>query len=252
MDTVSVPTSDGLLLHGWLMSQKDARALAVFCHGHKGNCGEAGSFLRLLQPLGFNALACDFRGHGASPGHTTTFGLHETKDVVAAARFLRERYPNKPLFLIGVSYGAAVVLQALPEIPDVRAVWVESGFARFEDTVEQFFHVLPGPVRPYVAGFYDFLGWVDCGFHARDIHPIDRLQGVRVSICFCHGCLDEVVPFAQSQALYESYAGPKAHLWFADGHHHGFRRLHEEEYCARFRQFIETNLQPVAEDTATD
>src|SRR5205823_5411872 len=77
---VRVPTADGLELHGWLLSQPDARALLVFCHGHKGNCGQVAHFLKVLRPLGFNVLACDFRGHGESPGHTAAFGLHETED----------------------------------------------------------------------------------------------------------------------------------------------------------------------------
>ena len=242
VETVKVHTADGLTLHGWLMSQNDARALLVFCHGHKGNCGQVAPFLKVLQPLGFNVLACDFRGHGASPGHTATFGRHETKDTVAAVQYLRGRYPNKPLFLVGVSYGAAVVLQALPELPDVRAVWVEGAFARFEDVVDRFFQPIPQPFRSGVVVFYNGLCWLDCGFRPCDVRPIDGLQQTHLPICFCHGCEDTLIPFAQAEALYSSYTGPKSCLWFADGRHYGLRRDHEEEYFSRFRAFLETHL----------
>jgi alpha-beta hydrolase superfamily lysophospholipase len=246
--TVAVPTSDGLELHGWLMTQSNPRGLLVFCHGHKGNCGEVGGFLPILAALRFNVLACDFRGHGGSPGHTASFGVHETRDVVAAARFLQQRYPHRPLFLAGNSYGAAMVLQALPEIPETKAVWVESSFARFEDVVDQFFHPVPRPFRTWITGFYDVLGWLDCGFRASDIHPIDRLQEAHVPICFCHGRLDALVPFSQAEALYACYAGPKSCLWIADGGHYALRRGHEQEYFTRFQAFLESHLAAAVSD----
>jgi uncharacterized protein len=242
VETVAVPTSDGLELHGWLMSKPDARGLLVFCHGHKGNCGQVAHFLKAVQPLGFNVLACDFRGHGESPGHTAAFGLYETQDVVAAVNFLRQRYPDKPLFLVGVSYGAAVVLQALPEIPDVRAVWVEGAFARFDGVVENVFRMVPQPLRYCVADFYSTLGWLDCGFRASDIRPIDKLRNVRVPICFCHGRRDDLIPFEQAETMYNSYAGPKSCLWFDDGRHYGLRKNHEEEYFTRFCGFLEEHM----------
>jgi pimeloyl-ACP methyl ester carboxylesterase len=249
VETVNVPTADGLELHGWLMTQKDARAMLVYCHGHKGNCGQVAKFIKAVQPLGFNVLACDFRGHGASPGHTAAFGLHETEDVIAAARFIRARYPNKPLFLVGVSYGAAVALQALPEIPDVRAVWVEGAFASFDGVVDRFFQPVPEPLRGCVTGFYGALGWIDCGLRPGEISPMDRLHGVRVPICFCHGRLDNLIPFAQTEAMYCSYAGPKSCLWFDDAGHYRLRTNHEAEYFTRFCSFLNEWLEkelPVA------
>ena len=242
VENVSVPTADGLDLHGWLMSQPDAEALLVFCHGHKGNCGQVVHFLKAVRPLGFNVIACDFRGHGESPGHTAAFGLHETEDVVGAVKFIRQRYPEKPVFLVGVSYGAAVVLQALPEIPNVQAVWVEGAFARFDDVVDHVFQAVPQPLRTIITAFYSALGWLDCGFRAKDIRPIDKLEGVRIPICFCHGKQDDLIPFEQAEALYHSYAGPKACLWFDDGRHYGLRKNHEEEYFARFCEFLEEQM----------
>jgi alpha-beta hydrolase superfamily lysophospholipase len=241
-ETVQVTTTDNVALQGWLVPHAEARANVVFCHGHHANRGEVIGFLKTLHELRVNVLACDFRGHGDSPGHTVTFGQRETRDVAAAVDYLRHRFPGKPLLIIGVSYGAAVTLQALPDLGDVRAVWVEAAFARLNSPVEHFFKFVPEAVRPGVVDFYNALGWVDCGFWGGDINPVDRLAEVKVPICFCHGRADDRIPFADGQALYDAYRGPKRCFWVEDGTHDDLRTRHEEVYFKRLQLFFEEHL----------
>jgi fermentation-respiration switch protein FrsA (DUF1100 family) len=235
---------DGLLLGGWLVPHPQARGNVIFCHGHGRNRGHVSSLLPVLHSLRLNVLTFDFRGHGDSPGHTLTFGHREVGDLLGAAAFLRERFPGRPLLVIGVSYGAAVTLQALSQLSDVAGVWSEGSFSRLSNVVEKparLFALVPAGLRRGLLSVYDSLGWIDCGFHVRDINPIDRLAGVRVPIYFCHARQDELVPFAEGEALYAAYTGPKEH-WWVEATHYNVRQRHRDEYLRRLRSFLESCL----------
>jgi uncharacterized protein len=195
-----------------------------------------------LHALGLNVLSFDFRGHGDSPGHTATFGCREVQDLLAATAFLRTRCPGKPLFGIGVSYGAAVTIQALPQLPEVTGVWCEGCFSRMENVVANWFRRVPGPLRDGLVVLCDGLAWLDCGFCPCDVNPIEHLQGVRVPIYFCHARADELIPFTEAEALFAEYGGPKWHWWVENATHHDVRQRHRDEYLARLRGFLEQQL----------
>ncbi|MCC5793969.1 MAG: alpha/beta hydrolase [Chromatiales bacterium] len=66
---------------------------------------------RALQSLGAATLRFNFRGVGQSAGEWDR-GTGETLDVLAACRFMRQRFPGLPLALAGFSFGAAMALRA--------------------------------------------------------------------------------------------------------------------------------------------
>jgi pimeloyl-ACP methyl ester carboxylesterase len=119
-EEVTVTAGDGLALSGWLIPCPDAVGSVIYCHGHGSNRTQIRPLVPLFRSLRLNVLAFDFRGHGASPGHTATFGAREVEDVIGADRFLRERFPDQPIVLCGISYGASICVQALPRLPHVR------------------------------------------------------------------------------------------------------------------------------------
>ena len=100
---------------------------------------------------------------------------------------------------MGVSYGAVVALQALPELPYVRAVWSEGCFSRFRSVIDHKACWLPSFLRRPVVTSYKVLAWLDCGFWEDEINPIRRIKHTHVPIYFCHGREDELIPFADGQ-----------------------------------------------------
>jgi pimeloyl-ACP methyl ester carboxylesterase len=159
--------------------------------------------------------------------------------VEAAAAYLRRRCPGQPLFLVGISYGAAVALQALPRLPDVRGVWSEGCFDRFSHVVDHYFSPVPTRLRSPLLAAYDSLASLDAGFRAADIHPRAALEGVRVPIYFCHARGDALIPLAEALALYDSYRGPKYCYWVEGATHHHARQRCPQEYLRRLRTFLE-------------
>jgi hypothetical protein len=202
--------------------------------------GHFADYLPEVHALHLNVLAFDFRGHGTSAGHTEMFIMaREVQDLLAAEAFLRRRRPSQPPFLVGVSYGAAVALQPLPHLPQVRGVWCEICFGRLSTVLERKFDCTPACLRSGLVSLYTDLAWVDCGFLEPDINPITRLDSLRVPICFCDGCDDELVPFAE--ALYERNQGPKSHYWVAHPTHSNVRQQAGAEYANRLCAFLEAN-----------
>jgi alpha-beta hydrolase superfamily lysophospholipase len=237
-EDVRFRTMDGVRLAGWLMAHPQARGNVVFCHGHGRNRGHGAGLFGLLHEMGFNVLAFDFRGHGDSDGHTSTFGQREVQDVRAAVAYLQGRCPDRPLYLLGVSLGAAVSLQALPHLGGVQGVWAEGCFARLDAEVESYFGWLPAPLRaPLVCGL-GWLGWLDAGLHLADVNPIEGVRGTSVPVCFVHGRRDALVPFDHARMLYAACAGPRCCWWVEGGNHYNLRSRHRAEYLQRLRAFL--------------
>src|SRR5262249_282114 len=67
-----------------------------------------------------------------------------------------------------------------------------------------------------------------------------------------HGQFDELVPFADGQALYAAYAGPKWHWWVKNATHYNVRQRHHQEYLQRLRAFVEGCLAACDANTAVD
>jgi len=241
-EEVRVPTADGLELAGWFVPHSEPRGSVIFCHGHGGTREHLNAYLPALHDAGLQALALDFRGHGTSPGRTATFGAREVFDVQAAERFLIERLPDKPVFILGVSYGAAVTLQALPKLKHVRAAWLESGFSKFRKVAEPRFAVLPRSVRRPLLRTYSALVWLDCGFWGLDVNPIEYVNRTSIPILFCHGKQDDFITFAQAEELYDAYRGPKWHYWVEGATHFGLVTSAGPEHGWRLYRFFEDRL----------
>ncbi len=249
-EDVRFRTADGVQLAAWLVPHPHPQGNVIFCHGHGRNRGHVAGLLATLHALGLNVLAFDFRGHGDSEGHTSTFGDREVQDVRAAVAYLNEKCPGQPVFLIGISLGAAVSIQALPELPEVRGLWSEGAFARLRHAVDRELAPAPPALRRPLAGVYYLLGWADCGLWGPAVNPIDRLRQVEAPIFFCHAERDELVPLTDGQALNAAYAGPKDHWWVAGASHYNVRQRNREEYLRRLRGFLEACLARHAEVVA--
>jgi alpha-beta hydrolase superfamily lysophospholipase len=164
------------------------------------------------------------------------------RDLAAAQAYLARRFPGQPLFLVGISLGAAVSLQALPRLGEVRGVWSERAYSQLEHAEVNEFRWLPGWVRNPLVEFYYRLGWLDCGFWRPAINLVDALDHLNVPIYFCHARQDELVPCAEGEALFQRYAGPRWHWWVEDATHYNIRQRHPDEYLHRLRAFLESHL----------
>jgi fermentation-respiration switch protein FrsA (DUF1100 family) len=131
IETVAFKTADGLTLSGWFLPDDDSDATVVICHGLGANKGNFAEFLSVFYGQGYNSLIFDFRGHGESDGHTSTWGLLEARDVRAAVDWLRRERPERARWIAGLgsSMGAMALLREAADDRRIEAVVLDSCYA---------------------------------------------------------------------------------------------------------------------------
>jgi uncharacterized protein len=110
-------------------------ALAVVCHPHPLYHGTmrnkvVHTVARVANRLGAPAVRFNFRGVGASGGAWDA-GRGEAEDVLAVIEWGRQRWPGRPLWLAGFSFGAYVALKAAPVARPAALVTVAPPVRRF-------------------------------------------------------------------------------------------------------------------------
>ncbi|CAK4084629.1 unnamed protein product [Aphanomyces euteiches] len=99
------------------------KGIILLVHGMSGHSGRFGPFYDTFLKAGYVATGLDLRGFGRSSGrHGYVSSIADLADDVAhVLQRLKERFPNKPLFLLGGSMGgltavfATLTLQKQPE-----------------------------------------------------------------------------------------------------------------------------------------
>ncbi|TBU73232.1 alpha/beta hydrolase [Phytopseudomonas daroniae] len=90
----------------------EARGVALICHPNPVQGGTmlnkvVSTLQRTARDAGYHTLRFNYRGVGASAG-SHDMGSGEVDDAEAVAHWLRERYPELPLTLLGFSFGGFV------------------------------------------------------------------------------------------------------------------------------------------------
>lgn len=112
------PEDAALRLAGWWIPANDPSASLVFIHGGGSNRHStffnSVPFYKEMVTAGVNVTAIDLRNHGASDDHAAgvQFGVTEQYDALAAVRWTRQRAPDTPVFLMGISMGGATAIHA--------------------------------------------------------------------------------------------------------------------------------------------
>ena len=116
-EDLRIPAGDHDLA-AWLLratASSSTDPLVLLAHGWGASCG---TVLRLGEPLvraGHDVLLFDVRGHGRNEAAPFVTVRHFRDDVIAVARWAAERFPERPLVLVGHSMGGAAGVLAVVE-----------------------------------------------------------------------------------------------------------------------------------------
>jgi len=211
-----------VVLRGWFFPNPDAAGTVIACHGVGTNRGDLMLHVDLLRAAGFQVLAFDFRGHGESGGHTVTYGFREREDVLGAWDYVLSRPDVDPdrIFGVGFSMGGASLIEALPDLPALRAAVIDSSFSDLREMARHQFRFFPRPVAEILGAMTEFFGWLQAGSWAGEVRPVETLRGtlssrvrtvarIRTPILFYHGGADSMIPPSSTEALFAAHAGPK-------------------------------------------
>lgn len=245
-EDASLLTEDGLRLAAWWMpAEGPASGTVVFLHGYGASKVQSLSVAPFLHEAGYHVLAFDLRGHGASDGDHTTFGIDEAADARAAYRYLAERGdPDlQRVAFFGWSMGGATALLAAESLPHVRAFVVDSAFARLNNVVGNSLASLTGlppfPFSPLTIGFASIMTDRDVG----DSEPARATGDLARPVLIIHGKADSLVRPDVDAIELQRAAGEHGELWLVpDADHVNARRYHPMEYEHRVLAFLAEHL----------
>ena len=233
---IEISAPDGIPLRAWLFRPGRPNGSAVvLLHGvadtRAGMMGPA----QFLLERGYTVLAPDSRGHGVSGGSLIAYGLKETADLDSWLDWLCLQPGVKRLYGLGVSMGAAVLLESLPREARLRAVVADCPFAAFPEVARDRLHQLTGApslvTGPMVA-LGIFYGRLRYGMDLAQASPAAAVQATTVPILLIHGVLDSNIPVRHSRELRARNSAIQ--LWEVPGAEHvaSFGTA-PEEYASR-------------------
>ena len=192
--------------------------------------------------LGYDVLLPYQRSHGESQGKYITYGVKERFDCRDWARYAAQRFgEDKPLFLMGISMGAATVLMASGlELPgNTRGIVADCGFTTPWDIMA---HVARRDYRlpPFpLLYLLDGLARLRAGFRLKGADTRKALERNRIPVLFLHGEEDSFVPLSMTE---ENFAACRAEkrLYTVPGAGHAQSFGVDPEGCKRvLREFLE-------------
>jgi len=112
--SVTIPGPVGQIEAAVASSRDISAAIAVICHPHPQHHGTmhnkvVTTLARAFAQLGATAVRFNYRGVGASAGSYAD-GIGEREDALAVVEWCRARWPDRPVYLGGFSFGGAVAI----------------------------------------------------------------------------------------------------------------------------------------------
>ena len=166
---------------------------------------------------GMAALTVDLPGQGESRRH---FAMNETNALAiisAALDFLQARsdVDGERIGLIGTSMGAAAAMMAAAQDRRIKALAELAGFYyptawwdRFPPDIKEFLR--------YIMGAKDQQELLDM---IRPVNLEGRIREIRCPLLLVHGQADYIVPFAESDLIWNEASSEKERFIFPGGDH---------------------------------
>lgn len=208
VQSVNIPTSDGLTLRGWWITRPDARGTVLYFGGN-GFVRVASQHIIqafLNQPV--NVLVFDYRGYGQNSGEPSVAGLQ--RDGEAAYRFLVEDQNIDPdqLLVHGHSLGSFIAAHIATSKSHAGMV-LESPITNIQDLTDL---LVPWFAEPLVR--FD----IDEALLENDNEQ--RMAEYQGPLLVIAGDDDKITPFSMAESLYEIAPSTEKSLVIIEGGSH--------------------------------
>ena len=115
---------------GFLPADRESKYYVILSHGYTSTRYGMYKYAVLWRKLGFHCVLYDIRGHGVNKRTACTFGIKESKDLMALIADTYERYgADIHVGLHGESMGAGLQIMALEYGPKVDFIVNDCGYS---------------------------------------------------------------------------------------------------------------------------
>ena len=238
-ETVSITARDGVKLVGHFVGCTEPKRAIIAMHGWRSSWAkDFGMISDFLHENACAVLYAEQRGQNESGGSYMGFGLTERFDCLDWINWLNgSGYETFPLYLCGVSMGAATVLMAsgftLPE--NVHGIIADCGYtspyAIWKHIAENNLHLR---YDKWMRDTIDEMCRERINFSSDDFSCTKALESCRVPVLFIHGTDDNFVPIEMTYENYKYCDAPKR-LLVVPGAGHGMSYAVDK---ARYEQTV--------------
>ena len=204
-EPVYITGFDGCKLFGRFYQGRENTPVHLQFHGYKGNpYVDFSGGCRMALEMGHSVLLVDQRSHGQSSGGTITFGIKERKDVLSWLDFVNGRAgTDTPVFLWGISMGAATVLMAADQkLPgNVAGILADCPYsspkAIIKKVCQEDLHLSATFMYPFIRLSARLFG----GFNLEESSATGAVKDTCIPILLIHGEADSFVPCRMSREI---------------------------------------------------
>jgi len=226
---VTLVTADGLALAAWYVPAvrppgPQGSPSIILTHGLMDQKWTMLQLVPWLHEAGYHVMMFDFRGHGESDKEPTTIGRLEVRDVQAALDWLEAEGVGDQVGGLGMSLGAAALVNTAAQDPRLDALVLDSLFASWADTDFARDYRLPPD-------------WLVPGVPS----PVELLPDVHLPVFIIHGTADILTQEAHAYRLYEVANEPKE-VWINDSGHAWSAWTYPELYRDKVLSFFDEHL----------
>ncbi len=243
LEQVAIRSQDGYVLRARWYPAEGAKRTIILVHGWRSSWNvDFSASSPFLHDNGCNLLLIDQRCHGESGGDLISYGIQERHDVLAWMDWLDANHPGIPVYLCGISMGAATVLMAaeLPIAERISGIISDCGYSTPDEIVKLTVgKTLGGFTGPTMAAV-NLNCKMRAGFTLKSASPIRAMaKNTDIPCLFFHGDEDDFVPVRMSLENYYACKAPKE-LYIVHGAGHGLSFMVDpERYQSKVLAFFE-------------
>lgn len=197
----------------------------LFFHGNGEIVSDYDDFGPVVNQLGINFLAVDYRGYGRSSGNPTVTAMMRDSHIIFdfVSQWLSEHTYTGPLALMGRSLGSAPALElASHYAAQIDGLVVESGFARSAPLL----HILG--INAAEIGFKETMGFQNA----------DKIRNFHKPTLIIHAEHDHIIPHSEGVLLFETCpATDKTLMTIPKANHNDIFMRGLKDYLAALSKF---------------
>ena len=237
-EDIYIESFDKLKLHAKYYEVKGSKKVALMFHGYRGTVNrDFCAASQLFMDLGYSLITVDHRAHGKSQGHSITFGVRESKDLVSWVNYAKNRFGDDyEYILVGISMGGATVLLAADKVENVKLL-VDCPYTSPKIILKETLKA----IKLSPKFFYPLVNLSSILFGHTNLSKIsafDTVKNTNSKILMVHGDKDQVVPQHVSQKLYDTYPDKIQYEVFEGANHGCSYMVDTERYIKVVSDFL--------------